>query len=163
MTALVEQIESLIKPTVEAMGFELVQVRYMEGNKSRLLQVMAERPDGSMSLDDCGTLSSQISAVLDVEDIIPSAYRLEISSPGIDRPLTRARDFETYKGHLAKLELNLPVNGRRRFTGTLNGMENDVVSLTVDNQPVALPYRDIQSAKLVLTDALIKAHQKHAS
>lgn len=163
MNTLVEKIENIVRSQVESMGFELVQVRLMEGNKSRQLQIMAERPDGSMNVDDCADISKQVSAVLDVEDIIPDAYRLEVSSPGIDRPLTRERDFTTYAGHLTKVELALPINGRRRFTGILNGIENGQVSLTVDNEPVSFAFRDIASAKLVLTDELIKMHQKKAS
>ncbi len=163
MNTLVQQIEAIVRPQVESMGFELVQLKLMEGKKSRQLQIMAERPDGTISLDDCADISRQVSAVLDVEDIITQSYRLEVSSPGIDRPLTREKDFTTYQGHLAKIETVLPLQGRRRFTGTINAIENGVVTLVVDNQPVAIPLREIQSAKLVLTDALIKLHQKKAS
>lgn len=164
MSTLVEQIEHLVLPTVESMGFELVQVKLMEGNKSRLLQIMAERPDGSMTLDDCAEISNQVSAVLDVEDIMPGAYRLEISSPGIDRPLTRLKDYEAHIGHIAKIELTLPVNGRKRYTGSIQSVLGNVLTLEVDGKPVAVELHDIQSAKLVLTDALIKHHQqKHPS
>lgn len=163
MTSLTAQIETLLKPSIESLGFELVQLKLMDGNKSRLLQIMAERPDGSMSVDDCALVSKQVSAMLDVEDLLPTAYRLEVSSPGIDRPLTREKDYNEYKGHLAKIETLLPINGRRRFTGKLEGLDEGHVVLTVDNAEVRLSYRDIASAKLVLTDELIKAHQKKAS
>ncbi len=163
MNTLVEKVETIVRTQVEALGFELVQVRLMDGNKSRLLQIMAERPDGTISLDDCADISKQVSAMLDVEDIISDAYRLEVSSPGIDRPLTREGDYTKYTGHLAKIETQLPINGRRRFSGKLNGFHHGEVSITIDNQMVTIPYRDIQSAKLVLTDELIKAHQKKVS
>lgn len=158
MSSLVEKIEKLIAPTVESMGFNLVQVKLIDG-RQRLLQIMAERPDGSMSLDDCTAISHQLSAILDVEDVLPDAYRLEISSPGIDRPLVKEQDYRDYVGHLAKVELSLPVNGRRRFTGTLKGLESGAVTLVVDNEDVTVNTQDIQSAKLVLTDALIKAFE----
>lgn len=160
MTTLVEQIEKLIAPSIQSMGYELVQVRLMEGNKSRLLQIMAERPDGSMTVDDCANISNQVSAVLDVEDIMPGAYRLEVSSPGIDRPLTKEKDFAEYAGHIAKIETVLPIEGRKRFTGELVGVEAGAVKLTIDNQLVQLPIADIRSAKLLLTDKLIKQHQQ---
>jgi len=160
MAALVEKIEILVKPTVEGMGFDLVQVKLMEGNKSRLLQIMAERPDGSMTVDDCAEISNQVSAVLDVEDVMPGAYRLEISSPGIDRPLTRLKDYEGHMGHLAKIELVLPVNGRKRYTGVLKSLVGDTLTIEVDGKPVAIELPDIQSAKLVLTDELIQQHLK---
>ncbi len=108
MSSLSEKIEALIRPSIEAMGFELVQLRLMDGNKSRLLQIMAERPEGGMTVEDCAAISNQVSAILDVEDAIPDAYRLEVSSPGIDRPLTREKDYNHYKGHLAKVETALP-------------------------------------------------------
>ena len=160
MAALVEKIEKLLLPTIHAMGFELVQIKMLEGNKSKLLQIMAERPDGSMNVDDCAAISNQVSAILDVEDVIPGEYRLEVSSPGIDRPLVKHVDYEKHIGHTAKIELTLPANGRKRFTGTLKTVIGDTVTLEVDGQPVAVEIPDIQSAKLVLTDALIKQHMK---
>lgn len=160
MAALVEKIEKLLLPTIHAMGFELVQVKMMEGNKSKLLQIMAERPDGSMNVDDCAEISHQVSAILDVEDIIPGEYRLEISSPGIDRPLVKHADYEKHIGHLAKIELTLPVNGRKRYTGMLKTLVGDTLTLEVDGQPVAIELPDVQHAKLVLTDELIKQHMK---
>ena len=158
--SLVEQIEGLISPSLTSMGFELVQVKFMDGRSSQTLQIMAERPDGSMSLDDCALISRQVSAILDVEDIVTEAYRLEVSSPGIDRPLVKPADYKKYVGHSAKVETALPVDGRKRFAGVLKAVENDGVIITVDKKDHRLPFVDISGAKLVLTDALIKAHQK---
>lgn len=163
MSTLVEKIEGLLLPTIHAMGFELVQIKLMEGNKTKLLQIMAERPDGSMNVDDCAQISHQVSAILDVEDVIPGEYRLEISSPGIDRPLVKLADYEKYLGHAAKVELMLPVNGRKRYTGVMKTIIGDVLTMDVDGKPVALDIDDIQSAKLVLTDELIKQHMKKQS
>lgn len=168
MKTLTEQIEALVTPAIEAMGFVVVQVKLMDSHKSRLLQIMAERPDGSMNVDDCAAISRQMSALLDVEDIIPGEYRLEISSPGIDRPLKKAEDFHKFAGHLAKVETVLPIKGRRRFTGAIKSVSDatsdtgSVLTLTVDNADVEIPLADIHAAKLVLTDALIKEHMKKA-
>ncbi|MBN8543202.1 MAG: ribosome maturation factor RimP [Alphaproteobacteria bacterium] len=159
MSNVAQQVRELIEPSITSMGFNLVQVKLNDG-KHRLLQIMAERPDGSMTLDDCEKISRQISAILDVEDIIDSAYRLEVGSPGIDRPLVSLKDFENYKGHSAKLETILPIHGRKRFTGTIKAIEGENVVLAVDKEEFVIPHRDVQAAKLVLTDALIKAHQK---
>lgn len=156
---LVEKIEEAITPSVAGLGFELVQIKWMDSKKSQLLQIMAERPDGSMSLDDCADLSRQISAVLDVEDVIPTAYRLEVGSPGIDRPLVKLADYTKYVGHTAKIETILPINGRKRFTGAIKAVHGQDIIILVDGQDITLPFADIQNAKLVLTDALIKAHQ----
>lgn len=155
MKSLSEQVRELIEPSVTAMGFNLVQVKLNDG-KHRLLQIMAERPDGSMSLDDCEKISRQISAVLDVEDIIESSYRLEVGSPGIDRPLVSLKDFDAYKGHTVKIETILPISGRKRFTGDIKAIEGESVILAVDKEEFVIPHSDVQAAKLVLTDALIK-------
>ncbi len=160
MSTLVKKIEGLLLPTIHAMGYELVQVKMLEGNKSKLLQIMAERPDGSMNVDDCAAISNQVSAILDVEDVIPGEYRLEVSSPGIDRPLVKHADYEKYVGHAAKIELMMPVNGRKRYTGAIKTVIGDTVTIEVDGQPVALEIPDVQHAKLVLTDELIKKHMK---
>ena len=159
MKSLAEKIEDTIAPSIADMGFDLIQVKFMDGKKSQTLQIMAERPDGSMSLDDCAAISRQISAVLDVEDVIPTAYRLEVSSPGIDRPLVKLTDYSTYIGHAVKIETVLPINGRKRFAGAITAVKGGDVIVTVDGKEHTLPFADIQSAKLVLTDALIKAHQ----
>ena len=159
MNSLVEKIEAAIAPSITGMGFNLIQVKFMDGKKSQTLQIMAERPDGSMGLEDCAMISRQVSAVLDVEDMIPTAYRLEVSSPGIDRPLVKIADYEKYIGHQAKIETVLPINGRKRFAGVLKAVDGSDVVITVDNKDHALPFADIQAAKLVLTDKLIKEHQ----
>jgi ribosome maturation factor RimP len=156
-----ERLYDVVVPSAEAMGYRVVQINLKEANRSRVLQVLAERlSDGGMNIDDCEKLSKQLSAVLDVEDVVSGAYRLEISSPGIDRPLTRLRDYEDYKSFTAKIETHLPINGRRRFTGTLLGVAGEEITIQVDGQSHVLAFADIQAAKLVLTDELIKAHQQ---
>lgn len=150
-----ERIEQLIAPTVEGMGFSIVRVQLSGGDRLRL-QVMVERQDGqAMVVDDCADLSRAISAVLDVEDPITEAYTLEVSSPGIDRPLVRPRDFERYAGHEARIETVQPVGGRRRFRGRLLGLEGDVVRMAVEGEEVELPLSVIGKAKLVLTEELL--------
>lgn len=156
MKSLVEKIEEVIAPSVSGMGFELVQVKFLDGRKSQTLQIMAERPDGSMTLDDCAAISRQVSAVLDVEDLIANEYRLEISSPGIDRPLVKLADYAAYISHTVKVETVLPIAGRKRFTGAIQAVEGSDILLNVDGKEHRLPFADVQSAKLVLTDALIK-------
>jgi ribosome maturation factor RimP len=155
------QVKSMIEPAAEAMGFELVRVRYTTG-KRPTLQIMAEREDGTMSVDDCAELSRTVSALLDVEDPIRGEYDLEVSSPGIDRPLVREKDFERWAGFDAKVELRIGLDGQRRFRGTLIGMTGGNVILETDKGRAALPFEDIDQAKLVLTDALIAAHQTAA-
>ena len=149
------RVEALIGPTVEAMGFLLVRVQILGRNRPRL-QIMAERMDGeSMLVDDCAAISRAVSAVLDVEDPIAGAYTLEVSSPGIDRPLVRLADFDRFAGFVAKVEMDLAVDGRRRFQGRLLGTEGDAVRLRMEDSEVVLPYADIRRAKLVLTEDLL--------
>jgi len=158
--SLVNDIARIITPTIEAMGFELVRVQ-VSGNQRRTLQIMAEPHDGrQMSVDDCADLSRAISAVLDVEDPISDAYSLEVSSPGIDRPLTRRKDYERFMGHEAKLETIEPVDGRKRFRGTLVALDDGKLRLMAEEGEVTLPLDLIHKAKLVLTDALIALHQE---
>lgn len=158
--SLVTEIARMITPTIEAMGFELVRVQ-LSGNHRRTLQIMAEPRDGrQMSIDDCTDLSRAISAVLDVEDPIPEAYSLEVSSPGIDRPLTRPKDYERFLGHEAKLETTEPIDGRKRFRGTILGLDNGKLRLMAEEGETTLPLESIHKAKLVLTDALIALHQQ---
>lgn len=142
------------------MGFELVQVRLL-GQTRKTLQVMAEPTDTkrTMTVDDCADISRAISAVLDVHDPIPGAYTLEVSSPGIDRPLVRLADYERYKGHLAKLDVEPDIEGRKRFKATVNGVDGDEVLIEQDGQEFRVPYANIRKARLVLTDALIAAAQ----
>jgi ribosome maturation factor RimP len=148
------QLEPIIAPAVEAAGFRLVRLRLMGGH-SKTLQIMAERPDGSMNVADCATLSRTLLEFLEKENPLEGDFELEVSSPGIDRPLTRLMDFARWSGHAAKIELHAPIDGRKRFRGTLLGLEgNDVVVQTQDGR-TSLPFAQIAEAKLVLSDALI--------
>jgi ribosome maturation factor RimP len=153
------RIADIIAPTVEALGFALVRVRVM-GGRRQTLQVMAERPDGRMEVDDCADLSRALSALLDVEDPIDREYTLEVSSPGIDRPLTRLDDFERWKGWTARLETDELIGGRKRFKGDLVGIEGDQVLVEIEEGEIALPFAALSDAKLVLTDDLIEASLK---
>ena len=158
---LISRIEAILAPSVEAMGFELVRIRYGGGTRP-VLQIMAERDTGEMSVEDCAQLSRTVSALLDVEDPISDEYVLEVSSPGIDRPLTRPKDFVRYAGHLARLEVAPPVKGQRRFRGTLAGLAQDVLRLVPEaGEAVEIPLAQITRAQLVLTDALIEESLKH--
>jgi ribosome maturation factor RimP len=149
------RVEALIGPTAEAMGYSLVRVQVLGRSRPRL-QIMAERTDGeSMVVDDCAALSRAVSAVLDVEDPIGGAYTLEVSSPGIDRPLVRLADFDRFAGFEAKVEMDLAVDGRRRYQGRLLGAEGDAVRMRMEDTEVLLPYADIRRAKLVLTEDLL--------
>ena len=149
----------LIEPEAKAEGLALVRVKMIGGASDPTLQVMAERPDTrQLSLDDCARLSRRLSELLDRTDPIDTAYRLEVSSPGIDRPLTRASDYDDWKGHQARLSLKAPIGGRKQFTGSLLGLENDSVRIDVQNLgPTAVAFDQIQSAKLLMTDKLIEA------
>jgi len=157
--AIDRRLAEIITPAIEDLGFELVRVRLMSG-KSTTLQVMADRPDGGIEVDECAEISNAVSAVLDVEDPILDAYALEVSSPGIDRPLTRLKDFEAFEGYEAKLETTELIDGRRRFKGVLAGVEGDEVLINIDQdgEPVTigLNFDWLSDAKLVLTDELIK-------
>ncbi len=150
------RIEELLTPTLEAMGFNVVRVRFFGGEKPTL-QVMAEPLDGAeMTVEHCADISRAASAILDVEDPIPGAYDLEVSSPGMDRPLVKLRDFEAYAGHVAKIELKKLRDGRKRHRGRLLGVEDGMVRLDRENGELAtLPFDEIADAKLVVTDELI--------
>ncbi len=145
----------IITPVIEDMGFELVRVRLM-GGKTATLQVMAERPEGGIEVDECAQISTAISAVLDVEDPITDAYNLEVSSPGIDRPLTRLKDFDEFEGYEAKLETAELIGGRKRFKGVLAGTEENDVLINIEEGTIGLNFDWLAEAKLVLTDELIK-------
>ena len=148
------RIETLIAPTIEAMGFAIVRVHVSGGNKPNL-QVMAERKDGeAMVVGDCAAISRAVSAILDAEDPIASAYTLEVSSPGIDRPLVRLADFERFTGRQAKVRTARPIDGRKRFQGRLLGVTGDAVRLEDGDAAVYLPYPDIERATLVITEDL---------
>ncbi|MDX1710906.1 MAG: ribosome maturation factor RimP [Rhodovibrionaceae bacterium] len=152
------EIEALIAPTLADMGYEVVRI-LLSGDRRAKLQIMAERSaDGRMDVEDCAEISRAVSALLDVEDPIAGAFVLEVSSPGIDRPLTRLKDFDRFAGFEAKLELAAPVEGRRRFTGRLLGTDGDAVRLDVPEGELRVAFADIGKAKLVLTDELLAAH-----
>ncbi len=156
-----QRVVALAEPVLADLGFRLVRVK-MSGPT---LQIMAERPDGTFSIDDCEAVSRAMSPLLDVEDVISSRYHLEVSSPGIDRPLVRPSDFEAWAGHETKIEMAVPVAGRKRFKGVLEGYDEGEVRLFIENpegatkEPVLIgvPFADIGEAKLVLTDELIEA------
>lgn len=154
-TAMDERVAQIITPVIEDMGFELVRIRIM-GGEMKTLQIMADKPQGGIEVDDCADISSAVSAVLDVEDPISDAYNLEVSSPGIDRPLTRLKDFEMFEGYEAKLETHDMIDGRRRFKGELAGVEGTEVLINVEEGTIGLEFDWLSDAKLVLTDDLIK-------
>jgi ribosome maturation factor RimP len=157
MNALADRIAALIEPSLTAMGYDLVRVQ-IDGKRQARVQVMAERSDGSgMGVEDCAQLSRHISALLEVEDPIEGSYTLEVSSPGIDRPLTRPADYARFAGHVAKVELRYARDNRRRFTGTIKGLDGETVLLDTEEGSVSLPLAEIERAKLVLTDALLKS------
>jgi len=150
-----QRLAEIVRPTVEGMGFELVRLRLM-GGKTTTVQIMAERPDGTMEIEDCAELSRAISAVLDVEDPIEREYTLEVSSPGIDRPLTRLSDFDRWEGHEAKLETEELIEGRKRFKGILAGTDGSEVLIEIEEGTIGLEFDWLSDAKLVLTDDLIR-------
>jgi ribosome maturation factor RimP len=154
-TAMDERVAQIIAPVIEDLGFELVRIRLM-GGETKTLQIMADKPEGGIEVDDCADISNAVSAVLDVEDPISDAYNLEVSSPGIDRPLTRLKDFEMFEGYEAKLETYDMIDGRRRFKGELAGVEGTEVLINVDEGTIGLEFDWLSDAKLVLTDDLIK-------
>ncbi len=156
MTSGVESdIARLVTPTLDAMGYDVVRVKILHGGRSTL-QIMAERSDGAgTTVDDCAAISRAVSAVLDVEDPMPGAYELEISTPGIDRPLVRLGDFERFAGYQAKIQTRRPIEGRRRFSGRLLGVSEGGVRIALGDEEAEIPLDNIDAAKLVLTDDLI--------
>jgi len=157
--AMDRRIAEIARPVIEDMGFELVRVRLMSG-KEQTLQIMAQRPDGTIEVDECAKISTALSAVFDVEDPILEAYTLEVSSPGIDRPLTRLKDFDQWSGYIAKIETVELIDGRRRFKGELQGIEDDEILIEIEDQgepvTIGLKFDWLSDAKLVLTDDLIR-------
>jgi ribosome maturation factor RimP len=149
----------LIEPAVQAEGLELVRVKMMGGTSDPTLQVMAERPDTrQLTLEDCARLSRRLSDLLDEEDPIEQAYRLEVSSPGIDRPLTRLQDYADWAGHEARISLAEALNGRKQLSGMLSGVEGESIMVDVPGMgPVAIPFHKVHAAKLLMTDKLIEA------
>ncbi len=160
-TAIDRRLAAIVGPVIEGMGFELVRLRLMGGHAKarRTLQIMADRPEGGIGVEECGTISTAVSAVLDVEDPIEEAYVLEVSSPGIDRPLTRLKDFEAWKGWEARIETSELIDGRRRFKGMLAGVEGDEVLIGIEEGGaevvIGLKFDWIADAKLILTDDLV--------
>jgi len=160
------RVAELIEPALEGRGFRLVRVM-VSGAEGKTLQIMAERPDGTMTIDDCEAISKEISPLLDVHDPISGAYRLEVSSPGIDRPLVRPSDFEDWAGHEAKIEVKELIDGRRRFRGILEGFEDGEVRIEVDlgeagKNVIGIPVGLVAEARLVLNDELIREALRRA-
>ncbi|MFV0293283.1 MAG: ribosome maturation factor RimP [Paracoccus sp. (in: a-proteobacteria)] len=157
-TAIDRRLAEIITPVIQDMGFELVRVR-LQGGKTATLQIMADRPEGGINVDDCAEISTVVSATLDVEDPIEDKYMLEVSSPGIDRPLTRIKDFATFEGYDAKLETSQQIDGRKRFTGVLAGVEGEDILINIEVggeiQTIGLTFDWLTDAKLLLTDELI--------
>lgn len=154
-TAMDRRLAELLEPAIAGLGFELVRLRFM-GGMPPTLQIMADRPDGGINVDDCAKISTEISAVLDVDDALHDAYTLEVSSPGIDRPLTRLKDFENYEGYEVKIETAELIDGRRRFRGVLAGVEDNEVLMNMDVGTVGLDFDWLSDAKLVLTDDMLR-------
>lgn len=157
-TAIDRRLAEIVSPVIEGLGFELVRIRLM-GGKTRTLQIMAERPDGGIDVDDCAAISTAVSAVLDVEDPVEDNYILEVSSPGIDRPLTRLKDFDMWQDYEARVETTELIDGRRRFKGRLAGTDGDEVLIEIDEAgemlTIGLKFDWLSDAKLILTDELI--------
>lgn len=149
----------LLDAVAEAAGYEIVRLRLMGGEHARKLQIMAERPsDGDMNVEDCARLSRAISDIMDAADPIAGEYTLEVSSPGVDRPLTRLKDFATFEGHEARIELDRLAEGRKRFKGILAGVEDEAVAVDLEGEEetAMIPFSWVVEAKLVLTDQLMK-------
>lgn len=155
------QIEKLIAPSLTDMGYDIIQIQISGSDQQSLLITIDRLDEETVNVEDCANVSRAVSAILDVEDPIEAAYTLEVSSPGIDRQLTRPRDFERFAGHEAKVELEQSIEGQRRFKGKLLGYVDDHIHLETDIQgervEIALPYSDVRQAKLVMSDALMKA------
>ena len=153
-----QRLVELLDPVAEAAGYEIVRLRLMGGENARRLQIMAETPDGEMVVEDCARLSRAISEIMDAADPIAGEYTLEVSSPGVDRPLTRLKDFVTYEGHEARIELDRVAEGRKRFRGVLAGVEGEQVGIDLEGEEetAMVPFAWIVEAKLVLTDQLMK-------
>ena len=157
-TAIDRRLADIVGPVIEGLGFELVRIRLM-GGKTRILQIMADRPEGGIEVDDCAAISTAVSAVMDVEDPIEENYVLEVSSPGIDRPLTRLKDFDMWVDYEARIETTELIDGRRRFKGVLQGTEGDEVLIEIEEGgeavTIGLKFDWLSDAKLILTDELI--------
>ena len=154
--AMDQRLLKILNPMIEGLGYEVVRLRLMSGN-TPTLQIMAQKPDGTMEVDGCAEISTAVSALMDVEDPIIEAYTLEVSSPGIDRPLTRLKDFDQWIGYVAKIETEQLIDGRRRFKGDLAGTDGDEVLITIEEGTIGLKFDWLADAKLILTDDLIRA------
>jgi ribosome maturation factor RimP len=152
--AIDKRLADIVQPLIEGLGYELVRLRLMSGKRT-VLQIMADKPEGGIEVDDCARISTAVSAVLDVEDPIEAEYTFEVSSPGIDRPLTRLKDFAAWAGYEAKLETAELIDGRKRFKGPLRGIEGDEVLIEIAEGTIGLKFEWLVEAKLVLTDELI--------
>jgi ribosome maturation factor RimP len=152
-------LEPILTPAIEAAGYRLVRLRLM-GGKTKTLQIMAERPDGTMNVEDCATLARALLDFMEADDPLEGDYELEVSSPGIDRPLTRLMDYSRYAGHEAKIELVAPLDGRKRFRGQVLGLDGTDVVIETGGTRVKFPFKGIAEAKLVLTDKLIQEDLK---
>lgn len=163
-TGLEARVVAAIAPSLAGMGFDLVRVAVL-GRERPTVQIMADRTDGTpIGIEDCEAISRGLGAVLDVADLVPGAWTLEVSSPGIDRPLTRMKDWNRFAGHLARAEMAIPLDGRKRISGVVLGANETHARLRLDDgSEIALPLDDIRRAKLVLTDALIAATARPAS
>ncbi|MDB6452660.1 ribosome maturation factor RimP [Falsirhodobacter sp. 20TX0035] len=167
-TAIDRRLADIVTPTIEGLGFELVRIRLM-GGRTRVLQIMADRPEGGIDVDDCAQISTAVSAVLDVEDPVEDNYVLEVSSPGIDRPLTRLKDFDMWADYEARVETIELIDGRRRFKGFLRGTEGTEILIEIEESgemlTIGLEFDWLSDAKLILTDELIAEmlRQKKAS
>lgn len=161
MSSQIDILHGIIDPVADGMGYEIVRIVLQNSARGGVvtLQVMAERPDGTMLVEDCARLSREISVIMDVEEPISAEYVLEVSTPGIDRPLTRHKDFENYAGFEIKMELSVPEQGRRRYRGKLLGMTGDLVKIEVDGVVFEVDFNNINRSKLVLTDELMAAAQ----
>ena len=157
--AIDKNLAGIVQPLIEALGYELVRIRLMTG-RNAILQIMADKPEGGIEVDDCAKISTAISAVLDVKDPIAEEYTLEVSSPGIDRPLTRLKDFDMWVDYEAKLETSELIDGRKRFKGLLRGTEGNEVLIEIAEGTIGLDFEWLTDAKLVLTDELIAAMLK---
>lgn len=165
-SGLAARVAAVIEPVLDSRGFRLVRVT-VTGREGKTVQVMAERPDGTMTIDECEAVSRELSPILDVHDPVAGSYRLEVSSPGIDRPLVRPSDFEDWSGYEAKIELREPIDGRKRFRGVLEGFEDSEIRIELDldqggRTVIGLPIALVAEAKLVLTDELIREALRRA-
>lgn len=159
--AVESKIADLIANKVEAAGYDLVRVLIVGGGKYATLQVMAERKDGvGMKVEDCESLSILVSSIVEADTELADRFGLEVSSPGIDRPLVKVKDYEKYLGHVAKVELNVPVEGHRRFQAKIKSVAGEEIAFDADKKVLKVPFKNIERAKLVLTDELLKSKEK---